>query len=69
MYNIKVSTKLSKASMLFSALIAILLNLAALKVILQREAMWATLRLAREIWRINQSCEVLTKSRRNVQPL
>jgi hypothetical protein len=27
------------------------------------------LRLAREIWRINQSCEVLTKARGNVQPL
>jgi hypothetical protein len=46
-----------------------LLNLAASTVILQWEAIWATLRLAREIWRINQSCEVLTKAMGNVQPL
>jgi hypothetical protein len=30
---------------------------------------WVTLRLAREIWRINQSCEVLTKAKGNIQPL
>jgi hypothetical protein len=47
----------------------LLLNLAASTVILQWEAIWATLRLSREIWRINQSCEVLTKARGNVQPL
>jgi len=46
-----------------------LLNLAASTVILQWEAIRATLRLAMEIWRINQSCEVLTKARGNVQPL
>jgi hypothetical protein len=31
--------------------------------------MWATLKLDREIWRINQSSEVLTKAKGNVQPL
>ena len=52
-----------------STLATWVLNLAASTVILQWEAIWATLRLAREIWRINQSCEVLTKARGNIQPL
>jgi hypothetical protein len=47
----------------------LVLNLGASTSILQSEAIWATLRLSREIWRINKSFEVLTKARGNIQPL